>query len=247
MRTHDNADYTYEQVLAGMGYYSMDYQMRYSEGVKVMQKKLNAIGFNCGTPDGIFGGNTSKAVYIFQTAQNLKPDYLAGKETLTRLDALNSDSENCISDAAVMRNRIVKEAEYWIDKIPYCINSLVTTQVLSREAPPPYMDCSDFTSSVYLTVLGVDIGINTKAQIKKGVSVPVDAMEPGDLIFFDWNGNGLPNHVGICSGKNEMIDEHGSNSDPNNLKVGENVRRISLSAYYRKHILDIRRIILESG
>ena len=68
MRTHNNADYTYEQVLAGMGYYSMDYQMRYSEGVKVMQKKLNAIGFNCATPDGIFGGNTSKAVYIFQTA-----------------------------------------------------------------------------------------------------------------------------------------------------------------------------------
>lgn len=243
MRKHSNADYTYEQVLAGSGYYSREDSQRYSEGVKIMQGKLNVAGFYCGIPDGVFGENTSKAVYQFQTVQKLKPDCLAGKDTLARLDALGFGGESRIDDAVAMRNRIVKEAEYWINKIPYCINSLITTQVLDREAPPPYMDCSDFTSSVYLTVLGIRIGINTKAQIRKGVPVPVDAMEPGDLIFFDWNGNGMPNHVGICSGKNEMIDEHGSNSDPDHLKAGENVRRISLSAYHRKHILAIRRII----
>lgn len=243
MRKHSNALYTYEQVLAGRGYYSREDQPGYSAGVKMMQKKLNDAGFDCGTPDGLFGENTSRAVYQFQTAHNLKPDCLAGKDTLARLDASGSGGGNRIDDAGEMRDRIVKEAEYWINKIPYCINSLITTQVLDREAPPPYMDCSDFTSSVYLTVLGIRIGINTRVQIRKGVPVPADAMEPGDLIFFDWNGNGMPNHVGICSGKNEMIDEHGSNSDPDHLKAGENVRRTSLSEYHRKHILAVRRII----
>lgn len=243
MRKHNNADYTYEQVLNGIGYYSRDDLLRYSEGVKTLQEKLNAAGFICGTPDGRFGENTSRAVYQFQTAYDLKADRLAGKDTLTRLAMIHSGSGGCNGDILTMKERIVREAEYWIGKIPYCINSLVTTQVLYRDAPPPYMDCSDFTSSVYLTVLGIHIGINTKAQIRKGVSVPADAMEPGDLIFFDWNGNGLPDHVGICSARNEMIDEHGSNSDPDNLKAGENVRRKSLSAYHRSHILDVRRII----
>ena len=243
MRKHNNADYTYEQVLAGNGYYSKEDSLSYSEGVKIMQGKLNAAGFYCGVPDGLFGKNTFRAVYDFQVAQNLKPDHLAGRDTLTRLDVLHCESEKFIGDAAVMRNRIVEEAEYWIGKIPYCINSLVTTQILNREAPPPYMDCSDFSSSVYLTVLGIRIGMNTREQIRKGVSVPIDAMEPGDLIFFDWNGNGVPDHVGICSGKNEMIDEHGSNSDPDHLKAGENVRKVLLTAYHRKHILAVRRII----
>ena len=103
----------------------------------------------------------------------------------------------------------MREAEYWIDKIPYCIN--------------------------------------TKAQIKKGVSVPVDAMEPRDMIFFDWNGNGLSNHVGVCSGKNEMIDEHGSNSDPNHPESRRKRQKDIILAYYRKHILDIRRIIQENS
>jgi len=39
-----------------------------SRGPKVesVQKKLNALGFNCGKPDGIFGRRTKKAVFAFQ-------------------------------------------------------------------------------------------------------------------------------------------------------------------------------------
>ena len=122
-----------------------------------------------------------------------------------------------------------------------------STQVLDKGCPPPYMDCSDFTSSVYLTVLGINIGANTRAQIKKGVSVPVHSMQPGDLLLYEWDGDGIPNHVGICSAKGEMIDEHGSNKNPNSFKKGQNVRRLTLTAYYKKHILDIRRIIQDDG
>lgn len=247
MANHDNSLYTYEQVLAGKGYYAKDDLLRYSAGVKTMQEKLNKAGYNCGTPDGKFGTNTHTAVYSFQVAQGLKADYLAGKDTLARLDAVTSGGGSTTGDATTLRNSIVNEAAYWIGKIPYCIDSLVTTQKLDKKNPPPYMDCSDFSSSVYLTVLGINIGANTRTQIKKGLSVPVDSMQPGDLIFFDWDKDGAPNHVGICSVKDEMIDEHGSNGDPNNLQADENVRRKSLSASYKSQILDVRRIIQDDG
>ena len=146
-----------------------------------------------------------------------------------------------------MRNNIVSEAEYWLDKIPYCIDSVVTTQVPDRNNPPKYMDCSDFSFSVYLTVLGVNIGPNTSTQIGRGVAVSAASMKPGDLILFDWDGNGSPNHVGICSKTGEMIHEHGTNSDPNNLQSKQNVARQELTPYYTSHILAVRRIIQEDG
>lgn len=45
------------------------------------------------------------------------------------------------------------------------------------------MDCSDFSFSVYLTVLEVNIGPNTSTQIGRGVAVSAASMKPGDLIF----------------------------------------------------------------
>ncbi|MDE7323565.1 MAG: peptidoglycan-binding protein [Lachnospiraceae bacterium] len=247
MADYDNSRYTYAQVLAGTGYYMQDDKLRYSAGVKTMQEKLNKVGYNCGTPDGKFGNGTNTAVRNFQKAKALTVDGKAGKNTLAALDKATSGGGGNVGDAATMRNNIVSEAAYWIGKIPYCINSVVTTQVLDRKNPPPYMDCADFSSSVYLTKLGINIGPNTSTQITRGVKVAVADMKPGDLILFDWNGNGSPNHVGICSAKDEMIDEHGSNSNPNSFVNGENVRRQPLTSYYKNHILAVRRIIQDDG
>ncbi len=84
---YDNSRYTYAQVLAGTGYYMQDSKLRYSEGVKTMQSKLNSAGYNCGTPDGKFGAGTTTAVRNFQSAKGLTVDGKAGKGTLTALDA----------------------------------------------------------------------------------------------------------------------------------------------------------------
>lgn len=82
MANYNNAAYTYAQVLAGTGYYMKDDLLRYSEGVKTMQTKLNAAGYNCGTPDGKFGTGTNIAVRSFQSAKGLTVDGKAGKNTL---------------------------------------------------------------------------------------------------------------------------------------------------------------------
>lgn len=179
MANYDDSRYTYAQVVAGNGYYQKDDLLRYSAGVKTMQEKLNKAGHNCGTPDGKFGNNTHNAVYSFQVAQGLICDYKAGKNTLARLDTITSGGGSTTGDAATMRNNIVTEAAYWIGKILYCLDSVVT---------------------------------NTMAQIKRGVSVSVNSMQPGDLILYDWKSDGKPNHVGICSAKDKMIDEHGKNN-----------------------------------
>ncbi len=52
MANYDNTRYTYAQVLAGLGYYMKDDQLRAATEVKIMQTKLNKVNYNCGTPDG---------------------------------------------------------------------------------------------------------------------------------------------------------------------------------------------------
>ena len=59
-----------------------------SKGNEVMelQKLLNSLGFNCGTPDGKFGLKTKLAVVKFQVKNGIKANGIVGP--LTR-DALN--------------------------------------------------------------------------------------------------------------------------------------------------------------
>lgn len=55
------------------------------EQVKTLQRILNSLGHDCGTVDGIFGGNTKNAVKAFQTNHNLEADAIVGKDTWTKL------------------------------------------------------------------------------------------------------------------------------------------------------------------
>ena len=52
-----------------------------SERVKVLQRRLGAIGFDAGIPDGIFGRGTRRAVKRFQRVSSLKADGHVGPAT----------------------------------------------------------------------------------------------------------------------------------------------------------------------
>lgn len=56
--------------------------------VKSLQQDLNTLGYNCGTPDGIFGSGTASAVKAFQRACNLSADGIAGSNTLSKIQGL---------------------------------------------------------------------------------------------------------------------------------------------------------------
>ena len=50
------------------------------ELTKWIQKKLNSLGFNCGTPDGIAGNKTMSAIASFQRDNGLGIGYLGGSD-----------------------------------------------------------------------------------------------------------------------------------------------------------------------
>lgn len=112
MADYDNSRYTYAQVLAGTGYYMKDDQLRFSDGVKTMQTKLNTAGYNCGTPDGRFGNNTNTSVINFQNAKNLVPDGKAGQKTLSALDAATSGGGTPGGNYPVNFNNTNQQAVY---------------------------------------------------------------------------------------------------------------------------------------
>lgn len=50
-----------------------------------LQKQLKRRGYNVGTPDGVFGRGTERALKRFQSDVGLTPDGVAGRDTLRRL------------------------------------------------------------------------------------------------------------------------------------------------------------------
>ena len=54
--------------------------------VKLLQERLNILGFNCGKVDGAFGKNTKTAVINFQHSKKLTEDGIVGKNTAKALD-----------------------------------------------------------------------------------------------------------------------------------------------------------------
>lgn len=53
---------------------------------KELQTKLNKVGYNCGTPDNIYGSKTHSALGRFQKDFGLVQDYCAGEKTFNRLN-----------------------------------------------------------------------------------------------------------------------------------------------------------------
>ncbi|MFR9273500.1 MAG: peptidoglycan-binding domain-containing protein [Clostridia bacterium] len=56
---------------------------------KWLQKRLNKLGFDCGTADGIFGVKTQAAVRAFQKACKLVADGIVGVKTWSKLLGLS--------------------------------------------------------------------------------------------------------------------------------------------------------------
>ena len=67
-------------------------------------------------------------------------------------------------------------------------------------------DCSGFVMSVF-SHFGISTGRSSRDQAGKGREIPVDSVQPGDLLFYA--SGGYINHVGIYIGGGQII--HASN------------------------------------
>ena len=71
-------------------------------------------------------------------------------------------------------------------------------------ATPTGFDCSGLTMYVY-GQLGIKLGHYTGFQYYEGRRVPLDQLQPGDLVFFHANSAGVPQHEGMYIGNGSFI------------------------------------------
>lgn len=88
--------------------------------MKDVQTKLNAIGYSCGTPDGIAGKNTKAAVMSFQKLCGLKNQ--SGditNETITKLNSVYNRSQKGVLSRGLRNNASVKKLQENLNKLNF--------------------------------------------------------------------------------------------------------------------------------
>lgn len=91
--------------------------------------------------------------------------------------------------------------------ISYALGQIGTPYLWGGETPGVGFDCSGLTQAAYKAV-GITIPRTSEEQWMALPHVPLDSLQPGDLVFFDPGEDlpGLPGHVGIYLGNDEMVD-----------------------------------------
>lgn len=84
--------------------------MLHGEDVATLQRDLNALGFDAGNVDGIFGPETLRAVMDFQENRRLAEDGIAGSEVLSELALMVRATQKMGRD--VIRERV------WMSALP---------------------------------------------------------------------------------------------------------------------------------
>ncbi|MDR3585570.1 MAG: NlpC/P60 family protein [Desulfosporosinus sp.] len=159
--------------------------------VLTLQSELANLGYSVGTLDGIYGPKTLVAVEAFQGNDHLQVDGIAGPLTQNALEKTQTPSAP--STSSTKNSGIVSEAK-----------NLLGTSYLWGGTTPAGFDCSGFTQYVFASQ-GIKLPRVSRDQAKIGAAVPYNNLQPGDLVFFSFAGNGTIGHVGIYLGNSQFI------------------------------------------
>ncbi|MGH9121259.1 MAG: C40 family peptidase [Acidimicrobiales bacterium] len=98
--------------------------------------------------------------------------------------------------------------------VNYALAQIGTPYRWGGETPGVGFDCSGLTQAAYAAA-GINIPRTSEAQWSALPHVPLDQLQPGDLVFFDPGEllPGLPGHVGIYIGNDEMVDAPHTGAD----------------------------------
>lgn len=114
-------------------------------------------------------------------------------------------------------------------------NSLLgTPYVWGGESPAEGgFDCSGFTQYVFGKA-GYSLNRVSSQQALQGTTVSKSDLQPGDLVFFSFEGNGSVNHVGIYVGNGQMI---------HSPKAGDVVKKTDMTtSYWQTRMVTAKRI-----
>jgi len=159
--------------------------------VLTLQSELAHLGYSVGPLDGIYGPKTLAAVEAFQGNDHLPVDGIAGPLTQNALEKTQTPSAPSTSSAKI--SGIVSEAK-----------NLFGTPFRWGGTTPAGFDCSGFTQYVFASQ-GIELPRVSQDQAKIGSAVPYNNLQPGDLVFFSFAGNGTIDHVGIYLGNSQFI------------------------------------------
>lgn len=150
--------------------------------------------------DGARGGaDVSGAVYAYNHTDAYVQEVLSDAAAYETSSA--SSAAGAPSEAAAVA-------------VSFALDQIGTPYVWGGETPGVGFDCSGLTQAAY-AVAGIRIPRTSTAQWTTLPHVPLPAMEPGDLVFFEPGefSPGLPGHVGIYIGDNEMVDAPHTGTD----------------------------------
>lgn len=194
------------------------------DDVKVLQKALNALAFKAGDADGEFGPNTEAAVRRFQRKAGITIDGEVGPETWKALGGkanINLSTRGLLAKLAdfaedeaakgLSWNGASSEAEKYLNifrKPMQDLGQIGTAKIF-------YDWCGAFVTfccrEVSINIPDVPDGFwATLALVEswkfwargKGYWHPKGTITPkrGDILVFDWDGDGELNHIGIVRG-----------------------------------------------
>jgi cell wall-associated NlpC family hydrolase len=95
------------------------------------------------------------------------------------------------------------------------------------------VDCSSLMQFAWQVGAGVSLPRNSRKQSELGAEVPFDQMQVGDMIFYDFDHDGVITHVGIYMGNGQMIHA-------NSVATGINI--VDVNTWNRGGVAKIRRI-----
>jgi len=174
--------------------------------VTELQQLLNKYGFNCSV-DGNFGPNTAAEVRAYQSSRGLGVDGVVGPATWNALLSGAGAVQGTTGTAASgdLRQRILQVAEGEIGTLEYGdTNTGPCTKYPGYFGRGAESWCADFASWV-LTHAGYSFnnpwcpGIVSNARAN---GTWTHSPQAGDLVLFDWDGDGVADHVGIVKSVN---------------------------------------------
>ncbi len=182
-----------------------------------LQTKLNYVGFNVGKADGIFGTMTEQGVKSFQKANGLTQDGIVGAMTTKSLNTiyLQRLSPGKASDIISTAKQYLGVKYQW-----------------GGSTPQTGFDCSGFVAYVFAQN-GISVPRVSRDQYKVGTYVAFEKLQPGDLVFFSFAGNGVVDHDGIYLGGGQFI----------NASSSKGVTIYTIGPYWKSVYVGARRVL----
>jgi len=168
------------------------------------------------------------ASYISETNEDTKEKPNSSSNQNSQSNSNSKPSFTGNSDKSTAKGSTIVDFAYTLIGIPYQWGA----------SGPDKFDCSGFTQYVFKHSVGVSIPRVSREQANFGSAISMGNYAPGDLVYFDTDGDGTTNHVGIYVGNSKFIHCSGTQTNPNKVKV-DNLT----SSYWSKVLLGARRFV----